>query len=47
MKEQVLPMICRGLDSNIVEIQEAIFQKIPAIMGKNDASVLKDSLLPR
>jgi SCY1-like protein 2 len=46
-RDLLMPMICRGMDSGIVEIQETVFKKIPTIMEKNEISVLKDLLLPR
>lgn len=47
IKEHVLPMICRALESDTVEIQELCLSTLPSFANLLDANSVKHQLIPR
>ena len=47
MKEHILPMVCRSLDSDTVEIQELCLSTLPSFANLLDTQSVKQMLIPR
>ena len=47
MKEHILPMVCRSLESDTVEIQELCLSTLPSFANLLDTQSVKQMLIPR
>ena len=47
VKEHILPMVCRALESDTVEIQELCLDQIPSFTSLLDTQTIKHQLIPR
>jgi SCY1-like protein 2 len=47
IKEHILPMVCRSLESDIIEIQELCLSTLPSFSSLIDTQSIKHQLLPR
>jgi SCY1-like protein 2 len=47
IKEHILPMVCRSLESDSVEIQELCLTTLPTFANLLDTQTIKLQLIPR
>jgi len=47
IKEHILPMVCRALEADTVEIQELCLETLPTFTGLLDTQTIKHQLIPR
>lgn len=47
IKEHILPMVCRSLEADTVEIQELCLSTLPSFANLLDTQSIKHQLIPR